>query len=193
MNDDEPDWGALADELMAFRRPHAGFFTNETDRAEAELYAVKVLQESLEADGAAFFHSPTSRGDDDPPDCEARLFDGGRIGIEVTEIVEGLSIAAEKSGKPAEWRSYSPEEIERILADRIRAKDCPTDLKGAPYDSYVLVICTDENRVLNYELIQHIRSLKFEKCNLIDRCFLLMSYSPWEAKCPYVELKLGSA
>ncbi len=176
-----------------FRRPHAGYFSNESDRAESELYVVSTLNESLETDGAAFFHSPISRGANDPPDCEARLLDGGRVAIEVTELVDGPSIAAEKSGQPAEWQPYSPGKIASDLANRIRAKDSPSEIKGGPYDSYVLIIYTDENRVLDCDLIERIRALEFEECNLIDRCFLLMSHSPWEGKCPYLEIKLGSA
>ena len=64
-------------------------------------------------------------------------------------------------------------------------------MKGGPYRIYVLLIYCDEPRVLDYDLIEHVRGHAFPATTLIDRAFLLFSYSPWEKCCPYIELQLG--
>jgi hypothetical protein len=70
-----------------------------TDRDVEELGVVQTLFESLPHRGQSFFQDYGSRGKgNDPPDCEARSFTGGRIGIEVTELVDRNSLKAAKAG-----------------------------------------------------------------------------------------------
>ncbi|MCP5110701.1 MAG: hypothetical protein GY953_07700, partial [bacterium] len=72
----------------------------------------------------------------------------------------------------------------------IAKKDNPPGVKGGPYDEYVLIIYCDEPRVLDYGLVEYVEGTRFPGTKLIDRAFLLFSFSPWKECCPYIELKL---
>jgi hypothetical protein len=113
-----------------------------------EYGVVQSFHESLSAVGEAFFNSYESRGEgNDPPDCEAQSLSGQRIGIEVTELVDGASIGAAKVGHATGWGPpFTESDILRELGERIARKDKPTDVKGGPYDQYLLVIYCDEPR-----------------------------------------------
>jgi hypothetical protein len=121
------------------------------------------------------------------------LCTGGRLGIEVTELVEGGSIAAAKSGAGVPWEPFSEKQLFAFVAERIAAKDKPKIVKGGPYDEYVLVVYCADPRVLDYGLIEYVRGARFPRTTLISRVFLLFSYSPWEGFCPYIELNLTGA
>ena len=186
------DWNAFVDTIKENVRSHAGYFTWLSDRDIEEGGVVQSLHESLAHSNEAFFHSYQSRGrGNDPPDCEAHTFAGGRIGIEVTELVDGASIAAVKAGAAGRWEPFSERQLFDLLAQRIAKKDQPNDVKGGPYDQYLLIIYCDEPRALDVGLIEYARRAVFPRAELIDRAFLLFSYSPWEGYCPYIELTLN--
>jgi hypothetical protein len=189
----EPDeWNEFIDVVKANVRSHAGYYSWLTDRNIEELGVVQTFHESLTHSGSAFFHSYQARGrGNDPPDCEARSCSGGRVGIEVTELVDGASIAATKSGAHIPWEPFPESELSGLLAERIKKKDNGVGVKDGPYDEYVLIIYCDEPRVLYYALIQSVRRAVFPSTTLIDRAFLVLSYSPWEGYCPYIELNLN--
>ncbi len=81
------------------------------------------------------------------------------------------------------------DELCELLRTRIAKKD-NAQVKGGPYHEYVLVIYCDEPRVLDYHLIEHVRGHSFPRTKVINRAFVLFSYSAWENCCPYIELKL---
>jgi hypothetical protein len=180
------------DTVKANVRNHAGYFSWLSNRDVEELGVVQSLHESLAHHGQSFFHSYQVRGrGNDPPDCEATSDAGGRIGIELTELVVGKSIEAAKSTQSIPWEEpFSKSQLFQLLADRIEKKDNPIGVKGGPYEEYVLVIYCDEPRVLDYGLIEYVRGAAFPATKLIDRAFLLFSYCPWEKCCPYIELQL---
>ena len=190
---DQQEWDEFIDTSIANVRRHAGYFSWLSDRDIEEVGVVKSFQESLTHDGRSFFHSMHSRGrGNDPPDCEARLCAGGRVGIEVTELVDGQSIIAAKTGGQTPWEPFSKNQLLGLLTDRIKKKDNPIKVKGDPYEVYLLLIYCDEPRVLDYNLIKAIEGCTFPSTMLIDRVFVLFSYSPWEKRCPYVELTLSA-
>ncbi len=117
--------------------------------------------------------------------------EGERIAIEVTELVDGDSIAASKRKKRIPWEPWGRTELYELIQGRIEKKDNPAEIKGGPYSRYVLIIYCDEPRFLDYDLIVHVRSCDFGPTKLLDRVFFLMSYIPWEKSCPFVELKLN--
>ncbi len=193
-NMERDEWAEFIDTVKDNVRPHAGYFSCLSDRDVEELGVVQSLHESLTHHGQNFFHSYQSLGrGNDPPDCEAKSNSGHRIGIEVTELVDGASIAADKAAKSGQSISREPfceSEVFNLVAKCIKKKD-NSKIKGGTYDEYVLIIYCDEPRMLDYGLIQSVRCATFPKTNLIDRIFLLFSYSPWEKCCPYIELKLS--
>lgn len=172
-------------------RPHAGYFSWTSDRPVEEVGVVQSLHESLEKYGSAFFRSVESRGENnDPPDCEATSLEGARIGIEVTELVVEDSIRARKRNQSISWKLLTNSQVHDLLRTRIEEKGQPSEVKGGPYSQYVLIIYCDEPAVLYSGLVEYIRSCEFEAAKLLDRVFFLMSYSPFEKCCPFIELTL---
>ena len=174
-------------------RKHAGYFawTSDRHRHIEEVSVVQILHESLEKCGMVFFHSHKSRGDSNyPPDCEALSPNGERIGIEVRELVDSDSIKASKCQRHTQREPWSKSYLLKELHTIINRKDNPPQVKGGPYSQYLLIIYCDEPRVLHYDLIEYIRRVKFGPTKLLSRVFFLMSYSPWEKCCPFIELEL---
>jgi len=193
MSTSDTEWQEFIETIRRNQRPYAGYFSWETNRETQELGVVQAFAESLEHQGQTFFTEHKARGvGKDPPDCEATGVDGQRIGIEVTELVDGESIAAARCDEPTEWKPWETNDLLEALQSRISEKDRPSELKGGPYDEYVLVIYCDEPRVLNFSLIEAIRAHTFEWTTLIDRAIFLMSYSPWDGCCPFIELKTSN-
>lgn len=184
------EWADLADDLVANHRRHAGYFSYETDGSVAEAGVLKAFQDALAHDGEEFFSQAHCRGSgNDPPDCEAVLHTGARVGIEITELVDPDAAAdarAEKFYEEKDWREDLIPKLDQI----IRKKDTPSDLKDAPHSEYVLLIHTDEPRLeLDYircSLAKHI----FAQTNLITRAYLLISYDPMEKRCPCIRLNI---
>ena len=192
MSTPEDEWEEFINTVVANVRQHAGYFSWESDRSIEEVGVVQSLHESLEKLSEGFFHSYRSRGDgNDPPDCEALDTEGDRIGIEVTELVDGSSISATRRGGLTPWEPWKKVELYELIRRRIEIKDNPYERKGGPYHEYILIIYCDEPRVLHYDLIEYIRGCVFGPTKRLDRVFLLMSYSPWEQCCPFVELQLN--
>lgn len=192
---DEKKWAVYVEEVAANHRAYAGYFSWSTDRAIEEIGVVHALHESLSHNGRNFFHSYRSRGiGNDPPDCEATLDAGGRIGIEVTELVDGESIAASRADQVLKWKfePFAKDALIKLLDQRIQKKDNST-VKGGPYEEYVLVIYCDDPRVMDCDLINFVSTYSFSRTNLLDKVYLLFSFSPRTACCPYIELRLNAA
>ena len=190
---DENDFAELAELLRENDRPHAGHFSWESDRAVAEIGVVNEFEIALALDDQLFFSEPKHRGtDNDPPDCEAKGSGGGRVGIEVTELVDSASAAAARAGDHYEWVDWKGKLIPR-LEKILRKKDNPRDLKDSPYGEYVVLIYTDEPWLeLNYisaVLLQH----QFKNFKLITRAYLLVSYDPHLKRYPLYRLNVVAA
>jgi hypothetical protein len=80
---------------------------------------------------------------DDPPDCEA-VIDGERCGIEATELVHQEALQRTKQSGQELHFVWDKENFCRELQSRITRKDRADNVKGAPYQRYILVIFTDE-------------------------------------------------
>ncbi len=184
------EWEELAEDWAANERPHAGHFSWETDRSVAETGILKEFEEALALGGQKFFSQARHRGPgNDPPDCEADANAGGRIGIEITELVDPASAAAARAGQVYDWTDWRRDLIPTL--DRIlRRKDAPVALKEPPYSEYVLLVHTDEPWM---ELEGTRRSLAdhvFPVTSLITRAYLLISYCPWEKRYPCIRLNI---
>jgi hypothetical protein len=175
------------------KRGYSDFFAWPVDRQLEEWAIVDSLKESLEKANAGFFNSLVARGrGNDPPDCEANLFEGGKLGIEVTELVDPIAILAYKNGDTSQQAEWSEAKLIKSITHRLRAKDISTNLKGGPYDQYILVIHTDEP-LLSFDYTYPLLSnMQFQYYSLIDRAFLLMSYDEKHQCCPFIELNIKS-
>ena len=171
-------------------RGYAPYFSLSTSRQDNEVEVVSVLSEQMMKQKKEYFHSIVPRGQgNDPPDCEARGINRERIGIEVTELVDGDSIATAKKGESISQGNLSPHDVIETISTIIARKDS-ADVKGGPYDQYILIIYCDDPLFLDYEILEAIRKAQFDPTSLIDRAYFLESYCPWEKCCPYIELRL---
>ncbi len=173
------------------KRGYSDFFAWPVDRQLEEWAIVDSLKESLEKANAGFFNSLVARGrGNDPPDCEANLFEGGKLGIEVTELVDPAAIMAYKNGDTGRQAEWGEDKLISSITHRLKAKDISTNLKGGPYELYMLVIHTDEP-VLSFDYTYPLLSkFAFQYYTLIDRAFLLMSYDEKHQCCPFIELNI---
>jgi hypothetical protein len=179
------------DQVGQKKRGYSDFFAWPVNRQLEEWAIVDSLKESLEKANAGFFNSLVARGQgNDPPDCEANLFEGGKLGIEVTELVDPAAILAYKNGDTNQFAEWGEDKLIKSIAHRLKTKDNSTNIKGGPYDQYILVIHTDEPLLsfdYTYPLLSNTR---FQYYSLIDRAFLLMSYDEKHQCCPFIELNI---
>jgi len=190
-------WGLVKviREAVKRQRPYADYFGFAVDRTEAELGVAEKLCEALAAAGQPLATKIISRGQgNDPPDCEGTGEDGARIGIEVTELVEGEAIKAAKAGAHfvyAEWpREKLIDQIQKRLSDKDRKL---ADARGGPYGAHLVIIHTDEP-LLNIKRVQAlIGSQRFQPMALVSRAFLLLPYDPDSKSCPYIELQFSGS
>ena len=189
MKSDQHIEGAI--QLLEGIRPHASYFALSSKQEENEIGVIQTFNEELKRLGEMPFHSFKLRGQgNDPPDFEATDDDGRRIGIEVTELVDGDAIAASREGNFV-WQD--PPEVQSVVetvSDKIRRKDSAKVCNG-PYDQYILVIYCDDPGYLDHQVLEAIRKKQFDLTRLIDRAYFLASYCPWEGCCPLIELQLG--
>ena len=178
---------------MDKKRGYSDFFTWPVDRQVEEWAIVDALKESLEKANSGFFNSVVARGrGNDPPDCQAALVEGGRLGIEGTELVDPAAIMAYKNGNTGHSAEWDEQKLVNAIARRLKVKDVPQNIKGGPYDLYMLVIHTDEP-ALSFDYTYPLLSkLPFQFFSLIDRAFLLMSYDKKYQCCPFIELTIKS-
>ena len=173
-------------------RKHAPYFALFRSKQDNELMVANVLREEMLNRGEEWFHSVQLREEgEDPPDCEAIARSGARVGIEVTELVDEDSAKAAHTGKRIDESAVDPSTAIEKITNIILRKD-RANIKGGIYESYILVIYCDDSRYLDCGVIEEIRNSTFGTTNRIDVVFLLMSYSPWEKRCPYLRLKLSN-
>lgn len=185
----EEAWAELAEEIKKAKRPHAGHFSWETDKSIAEKGVLGQFVDELKADGCDFFNDWRHRSaGNDPPDCEAALYTGGRAGIEITELVHQASAAAARAGKSPDWHDWREELIPK-LSKMIQKKDGAV-IKGGPYTEYILLIHSDEPWLeidrIRLDVSKHV----FSAPNLITRAYFFMSYAPSTGRYPYFRLSI---
>lgn len=169
-------------------RQHAPYFALSADRQENEADVARVLREEMLRRGEQSFHSIQSRGQgNDPPDCEAIGSNEERVGIEITELVDGRAIEGAVRGTNVPHKAVAPRAVVERISTVIRKKD-RANVQGGRYDLYILVICCDDPCYLDYEVMLAIRDARFTRPRLIDRAYFLASYDPWQGCCPYIEL-----
>lgn len=194
--EDKAEIVKLMREARDRRRGYADFFLWAIDRDLEEFGIVSVFSESLAADERLFFKNLTCRGrPNDPPDCEAQNYQGERVAIEVTELVDGEAIhkfkKAEKERIPTKWAKWTRDKFFAELQIRISAKDNRFhELKGAPYaGGYIIVVHTDEIKLDRQTVLRYLDGHRFSASH-INRAFLLLSYDPSVERYPYFELQL---
>jgi len=178
----QTELAAMLRDVIDQKRGYAGFW-DFPDRERAELGVAEELVPSLDLSAPWCLRS---RGlGNDPPDCEAEDAEGRRIGIEVTELVDPDYASGREAGS-ADW---DREETLDAIRTRLARKDSPTELKGGPYDLYVLIMYTDEDMLSPNQLRRLLDDSTFGPCSLIDQAWIVTSYVPNEAY-PTIRLTL---
>lgn len=97
--EDEKGILALMRAAIAKSRGYSDFFGWSINRDTEEWGGREEFGGIAITRGKQFFVDLKRRGrPNDPPDCEATQFDGGLVGIEVTELVDPAAIVAYKRG-----------------------------------------------------------------------------------------------
>lgn len=127
---------------------------------------------------------------DDPPDCEA-VIEGVRCGIEATELVHQEALAQTKRTGQELHFPWGKEDLCRELQARITRKDRPENVKGGPYQRYILVIFTDEFFIDRAKVESLVADVSFHATFITD-VFLGLSHDPGAGGCPVFKLRLDS-
>jgi hypothetical protein len=155
----------------------------DTPRDQRPFQELDWARTSLTAAGFAF--DGLTLGPD-PPDCIAML-DGGRAGIEVTELV---SAGARKRTRAGNWslflwgQSSFLTRLQKII-DGKAAKP----FKGGPYAHQVLVIWTDEHE-LGHAVVERFLAGQHFQPRTFDHVVLGLDYHPEHGYVAY-RLTLG--
>lgn len=129
----------------------------------------------------------------DPPDLIA-----GDIGIELTELVDpymvrGAVLQRRAGASPSQYRDWSQQQLLERLRQIVRRKDCAAVKHGRKLSGYWLVVHTDEPGLTPAVVTAHLEGWLPMSCQLLTRCFLLMSYFPDHAGRPLFELVINGA
>ena len=174
-------------------RGYASFF-EWPDKEQKEVGIVLHLFESLSSQEGNEWKKLVPRGQgNDPPDCEATDPAGKRLGIEVTELVDGSAIGRRKAGDTYHTAPWDQAKFLRFLDERFTAKDVPFAIRGGPYDEYWLLIHCDEPELPFERVREFLFGLAVRQTRLIDQAFLLLSYSPHRNGYPYIRLQVECA
>jgi hypothetical protein len=125
---------------------------------------------------------------EDPPDCEVRDAQGKRLALEVTELLDQDAVAAAAAAKlkresvgqasmptPVEWTCA---ELVILVQQRLDKKDFRDRLKGGPYDEYIVVLYTAEQRLDSATVRPCLHEHRFTEPSGIDRAYLSLDYEP---------------
>jgi hypothetical protein len=189
-NDSERD---LAELRIAQERArgYADFFGWPPDRDMEELGAVESLAASLEAKGELFFSELEARGrQNDPPDCQAIANVGGKLAIEVTELVDAEAIGRFRAGKGPAYAEWPEAKFHARLDALLTAKDARhPHLKGGPYPGgYVVLIFSDETMLPRTTVQALLKTWHPPQLAHISRAYLMLSYDPSQKGYPSFEL-----
>lgn len=175
-------------------RGYADHFGWATDRDLEEWSVARLLIEALDKDGLPSLTNLKRRGrPNDPPDCEALDFNGQRVAIEVTELVDADAIRKFKASRihdPAEW---TKDKFLHALTKLITSKEARfPNLKGQPYGGgYHVVIFTAESNISMTSVEEWLSGHCFHKNTPDMRVFIILSYKPEVKKYPYWELNFN--
>ncbi|MGN7998986.1 hypothetical protein [Sphingomonas sp. 22176] len=183
--DEDPDWEKIVAKMREARSMNRGYASNwewAPDRQLAEAGVVQALADYLtEAEGASWTSIiPIS---DDPPDALLSSTDGRRIGVEVTEIVDEKMVKWHRHKKalgqsyPYHWATWNKSLLETKLSDSVTRKDKKLYSKRSNYDELFVIAYTDEP-IIDIDLARLTISDFSVDVDIIDRAFLLLSYTP---------------
>ena len=192
----DAEWQRILHLLRESNRRDRGYasFFEWPDKEQKEVGIALDLFESLSAKEGLECRKLAPRGSgNDPPDCEALDPEGRRLGIEVTELVDGSAIGRRKAGEAFHTASWDRDKFLRFVDERFTAKDIPSGVQGGPYDQYWLLIHCDEPELPFERIGQFLDGIPARSTRLIDQAFLLLSYSRGHNGYPYFRIGVERA
>lgn len=164
--------------LKRLKRQHASAF--ETGNKELkELIVAQDFFSILERKRADKLVSIASAGD--PPDILVVTNANNKIGIEITELVNQVSIQHQVADNPVylyELISWNQEtfdtKVQQIIDDKVKACSAITE----EYDELILLIFTDEPRLRSRELVRYLEDASFQNLEKFDAVYIMTSYDP---------------
>jgi hypothetical protein len=184
---DRDEIGRKLQEAARSQRRYAGFF-DWPNRAIGEWGIAATFNEAAVGESGLPFQSLELRGaGKDPPDCEVIDAEGRRVAIEVTELVDGIAVAAAQHGDAWAWADWSCQKFLTMLQERLDSKDGKL-LQDGPYDQFWVIIHTDEPILSPSNVKQWLAGHKFKPPQQLIRAYLLLSYDPQCGQYPLFRL-----
>lgn len=159
------------------RRGHAAHF-DWRDKETKELGIVRTFLESAPLIYDAQVVQPNRP---DPPDCIIVDRAKGKVGVEVTELVDQKAIERDASRpretQGSEWPVWDQGTFVDVLGRQIESKGNGRP-HGGPFGEYVLLVHTDEPGLRPVDVSRWLEGVTLGPRGMIDRAFLLFSYMP---------------
>jgi hypothetical protein len=174
------DWGEIGrimSESAARARGYADFF-DWPDKSVKEWGVAQTFVKELKRVKGINVRSGKQHpaGANHPPDFQVIIETGELWGVEITELVSQKAIEATKRGHSvvADW---SDEELNARFEYLVLKKDRPENVKGGPYDRFMLLVHVDEV-MLTRGRLERVLGRRSFRTRLIDEIYVLMSYDP---------------
>lgn len=190
--DDHPDWSEvvrLMHEARAKSREYATHWEWSLDRGLEELGVAQALAEFLEHSEGWDWKS-LERVQDDPPDALLVSTSGLRVGLEVTELVDGATVERHRYRKkkgipqPYDWADWTVNQLGSAILKATESKDQKLAVRSAAYDEVWVAIYSDEP-MITLDLAQRALLTCSPQVRRLDRAFFLLSYDPGADKAVY--------
>jgi hypothetical protein len=189
---DRHEIGKILRESASRARGYADFF-DWPDKSVKEWGIAETFVEELQRSGG-----PTIRcgkqhpgGPNHAPDFQITTDSGETCGVEITELVSQQAIEATKRGSSV-FADWSDAELTVRFEELVAKKDRSENVKGGPYDRFVLLVPVDEVMLSRKQLECVLGSRSFPT-HLIDEIYVLMSYDPREQCCPLLRFNTTKA
>jgi hypothetical protein len=176
---DDEDVLAEMQRGLSQRRGYADGRSWPTERRLEEKGVVEdFIGAATNEDGYPFSQLIVRERGEDPPDVEMRDDSGRRIAIEVTELVDQVSIQNAVAGLRTPYFPWTREEFLYKLTGRLASKDIGNRLKGGTYDEFIVLIYTDEYLLVESQVRTWLADHSFPRPSTIQRAYLSLGYSP---------------
>lgn len=130
--------------MLKRQRSYAGYFHIRRDPTGTEMGVVADWLHARFGDPDENFSKMEPRPNPlDPPDVVLTDLGGERIGIEVTELVDGPTISAWEKSLGADYKLYDQDKFYSLLRERIKQKN-KAEFLDPPYSKSILIIYSDE-------------------------------------------------
>jgi len=155
-----------------------------------ELGVAEELVRSLELDGLRRFRNLSSHRPD-PPDCVCVNETGGRVAIEVSEVVcaDAARLSAQGHDVHRDWQSG---EFRKRIGSQLATKDTKP-FHGGPYAEVVACLFTDEPIMGGDRIAKELESASFGPFRQLTSAYLVLSYHPATKSYPVYVLPIQPA